>query len=267
MKWSIVRLQSGSTSVLLVAVIPPSKATTRELLRGRLRELVSDSHAGTRLPGERELAAEWGVARMTLRAAVDSLVTEGLLERRHGSGTFVAFRPVLRMLGLTSFSEDMRSRGLVPSARVLEFRTIEADTALAERLQIPGGSPVFSFSRLRLGSGEPMAIENVRIPVSYAPQLTAADLEGSLYEVLASRYKIVANAASVLIEPTLADEGSRVLLEIDADQACLRLRMVDADRTGRIVMLASCLYRGDKYQLRAEVTGSPAGFGRGQVSP
>lgn len=248
-------------------MITTSKATTRELLRGRLRELVSDAHAGTRLPSERELAAEWGVARMTLRAAIDSLVAEGLLERRHGSGTFVALRPVLRVLGLTSFSQDMRSRGLLPSSRVLEFRTIEADTATAERLEIPAGSPVFSISRLRLGSGEPMAIENVRIPVSYTPGLTAADLEGSLYEVLASRYRIVANAASVLIEPTLADERSRALLEIDADQACLRLRMVDADRTGRIVMLASCLYRGDKYQLRAEVTGSPAVFGREAVSP
>ena len=76
---------------------------------------------------------------MTLRAAVDALVVEGLLERRHGAGTFVAFRPVLRMLGLTSFSQDMRSRGLDPSSRVLDFRTIDADATLAERLQIPTG--------------------------------------------------------------------------------------------------------------------------------
>ena len=69
------------------------------------------------------------VASIT-QADVDSLVAEGLLERRRGSGTFVAFRPVLRVLGLTSFSQDMRSRGLIPSSRVLEFRTIEADTAL-----------------------------------------------------------------------------------------------------------------------------------------
>jgi GntR family transcriptional regulator len=247
-------------------MIPSSKAPTRELLRGRLREMVSELQAGTRLPSERDLAAEWGVARMTLRAAVDALVVEGLLERRHGAGTFVAFRPVLRMLGLTSFSQDMRSRGLEPSSRVLSFRAVDADATLADRLQIPTRSPVFTFTRLRLGSGEPMAIENVRIPVAYAPHLTAADLEGSLYEVLASRYKIVANAASVLIEPTLADDRSRSLLGIDASQACLRLRMVDADRTGRIVMLASCLYRGDKYQLRAEVTGNHAAIDRAQVA-
>jgi GntR family transcriptional regulator len=246
-------------------VIPPSKAPTRELLRGRLREMVSEMQAGARLPSERDLAAEWSVARMTLRAAVDSLVAEGLLERRHGAGTFVALRPVLRMLGLTSFSQDMRSRGLVPSSRVLEFRTVEADATLADQLQIPTGSPVFSITRLRLGSDEPMAIETVRIPVAHAPHLTAADLHGSLYEVLAERYKIVASAASVLIEPTLADERSRALLAIDDTQPCLRLRMVDADRTGRVVMLASCLYRGDKYQLRAEVTGNHAAVDRAQA--
>ena len=247
-------------------MITSSKAPTRALLRCRLRDLVSELQAGKRLPSERDLAAEWGVARMTLRAAVDALVPGGLLVRGHGAGTFVAFRPVLRLLGLTSFSQDMRSRGLEPSSRVLSFRVIDADANLADRLQISTGSPVFTVTRLRLVGGEPIAIESVRIPVEDARNLTAADLEGSLYEVLASRYKIVANAASVLIEPTLADERSRSLLGIDASQACLRLRMVDADRTGRIVMLASCLYRGDKYQLRAEVTGNHAAIDRAQVA-
>jgi len=246
-------------------MLPRSKAPTNELLRGRLREMVSELRAGTRLPSERDLATEWAVARMTLRAAIDVLVSEGLLERRHGSGTYVAFSPVLRMLGLTSFSQDMRSRGLVPSSRVLEFRTFEANHTLTEQLQIPAGSPVFAITRLRLGGGEPMAIENVRIPVAYAPRLRATDLEGSLYEVLAARYKIVASAASVLIEPTLADERSCAILNIDGRQACLRLRMVDADRTGRVVMVATCLYRGDRYQLRAEVTDNHATLNRAQV--
>ena len=249
-------------------MIPPSKAPTRELLRGRLREMVSELQAGTRLPSERDLAAEWGVARMTLRAAVDALVTEGLLERRHGAGTFVAFRPVLRMLGLTSFSQDMRSRGLVPiEPRPGVPQRSMPTPSLAERLQIPAGSLVFTITRLRLGSGEPMAIENVRIPVAYAPRLTAADLEG-----LALRGARVAvqdrgergerrssSPPSPTSDPALSSASTTT-------QACLRLRMVDADRTGRVVMLATCLYRGDKYQLRAEVTGNHAAIDRAQVA-
>ncbi|MFH8252726.1 GntR family transcriptional regulator [Microbacterium sp. B2969] len=237
------------------------------MLRGRLRDLIAELGPGRRLPSERDLSADWGVARMTLRGAVDELVAEGLLERRHGSGTYTVFSPVLRVIGLTSFTHDMRSRGIEPSSRILDFRTITADDALASRLHIPVGSPVFWVSRLRLGNAEPVAIESVRIPVSYAPQLTRADLEGSLYEVLAARHALVASAASMRIEPVLPDPASAELLGIGGDQACLRVRMVDTDRTGRVVMLATCLYRGDKYQLRAQVGGAVDGPGGAAGEP
>ena len=242
------------SSTLLV--LSTSKTRTRDLLRGRLRDLIAELGPGRRLPSERDLSAEWGVARMTLRAAVDELVVEGLLDRRHGSGTYIVFSPVLRVIGLTSFTHDMRSRGIEPSSRILDFRTITADDALATRLRISVGSPVFWISRLRLGNDEPVAIESVSIPVSYAPQLTHDDLEGSLYEVLAARHSLVASAASMRIEPILPDPASADLLGIGAEQACLHVRMVDTDRSGRVVMLATCLYRGDKYQFRAEVSGT-----------
>lgn len=237
-------------------MLSTSRTRTRDLLRGRLRDLIAELGPGRRLPSERDLSAEWGVARMTLRGAVDELVGEGLLERRHGSGTYIVFSPVLRVLGLTSFTHDMLSRGIEPSSRVLDFRTITADDALAAQLRIPVGSPTFWLTRLRLGNGEPIAIESVRIPVSYAPQLTPDDLGGSLYEVLAAKHGLVASAASMRIEPILPDPASAELLGIGADQACLRVRMVDTERTGRVVMLATCVYRGDKYQLRAEVSGA-----------
>lgn len=236
-------------------MLSSTKTRTRDLLRGRLRDLIAELGPGRRLPSERDLSADWGVARMTLRAAVDELVAEGLLERRHGSGTYVVFSPVLRVLGLTSFTQDMRARGIEPSSRILDFRTITADDGLAATLRIPVGSPVHWVSRLRLGNAEPVAIESVRIPVAYAPQLTRSDLEGSLYEALSSRCGLVASAASMRIEPLIPDSASAELLGVGPDQACLRLRMVDTDPSGRVVMVATCLYRGDKYQLRAEVGG------------
>jgi GntR family transcriptional regulator len=231
-------------------------APGRSLLRARLRELVAGLEVGDRLPGERELSERWGVARMTLRGAVDALVTEGLLERRHGSGTYVVPRPLVRVLGLTSFSQDMRERGLTPGSRLLAFRTMSADAALATQLSIAVGEPLFHFTRLRLGSGEAMAVETTWIPVRVVPGLTEADLDGSLYEVLASRYRTVTGAAKVSIEPVLPDSRVRDLLGIPADQACLRLRMVDSDTRGRVIMIANCVYRGDKYQLTADVSGA-----------
>ncbi|WP_345066948.1 GntR family transcriptional regulator [Leifsonia kafniensis] len=227
----------------------------RRTLRAQLRELVATAAVGERLPGERDLSIRWGVARMTIRRAVDTLVTEGLVERRHGSGTYVTPQPFVRLLGLTSFSQDMRARGLVPGSRLLAFRAIEADAGIAAQLQVAVGVRVLSFTRLRLASGEAMAVESVWIPEALVPGLRDTDLDGSLYEVLADRYGIVTGSAQVSIEPMLPDERVRGLLTVAEHQACLRIRMVDSDTRGRVIMVASCCYRGDKYQLKADISG------------
>ena len=230
--------------------------STRHALRARLRELIAASRPGARLPSERELALRWGVARMTVRHAMDALVAEGLAQRRQGSGTYVATPPVVRFLGLTSFTQDMHERGLVPSSRLLAYGVVAADPALAARLRVEPGSRLLAFTRLRIGSGDPMALESVWIPASYVPSLEPADLDGSLYELLARRYGIVTGAAEVTIEPVVPDAATRELLALPPDQACLRLRMVDADTRGRVVMVADCVYRGDRYQLSAQVSGA-----------
>lgn len=211
---------------------------------------------GDRLPGERELSARWCAARMTIRRAVDALIADGLLERRHGSGTYVVPQPFVRLLGLTSFSHDMRERGLVPGSRMLSFSTRAAHDALATALQVPIGASVLQISRLRLASGEPIAVETVWLPKAFVPGLTNAELDGSLYRLLSTRYKIAVAAAKVSIEPVLPDAKTSALLGVATDQACLRLRMVDSDARNRVIMTAECVYRGDKYQLTADITGA-----------
>jgi GntR family transcriptional regulator len=228
----------------------------RTALRARLRELVAAARVGDRLPSERELSLRWGAARMTVRHAMDALVTEGLVERRHGSGTYVVPRPSARVLGLTSFTQDMAERGLVASSRVLAFAVVGADEAIAGQLGIAAGDEVLRFTRLRLASGEPMAVETVWIPAALVPGLRPEDLGGSLYELLAARYGLVTGAARVRIEPMLPDAAVRDLLTIPPDQACLRIRMVDEDARGRVLMAASCVYRGDTYQLSAHLSGA-----------
>ncbi|MBB5633008.1 GntR family transcriptional regulator [Cryobacterium mesophilum] len=236
--------------------MPIVEASTRHSVRARLRELVAAANVGDRLPSERDLSVRWGVARMTLRRAVDTLVAEGIVERRHGSGTYVTPQPFVRMLGLTSFSQDMRDRGLIPSSRLLAFRVIPADGTLAGQLRIPIGDPVLSFTRLRTASGDAMAVESVWIPQKFVPGLGGSDLGGSLYELLAERYRITTGAAKVSIEPVLPEPRVRELLTLDEDQACLRIRMVDSDTRGQVIMIANCVYRGDRYQLSADITGA-----------
>jgi GntR family transcriptional regulator len=193
---------------------------------------------------------------MTIRHAMEDLVREGLVERRHGSGTYVAPQAFARFLGLTSFTQDMRERGLEPSSELLEYDAARADATLAGQLQVAEGERVVRFTRLRLGNAEPMAVETVWIPAALVPGLEPADLHGSLYELLARRYQLTTGSARVTIEPVLADAPTRARLGIPDDQACLRLRMVDSDARGRVVMVADCIYRGDRYQLSANLRGA-----------
>jgi GntR family transcriptional regulator len=239
-----------------------SPSSVQQHLRGQLHSLLGELRVGDRLPSERELARRWGVARMTVRRSVDGLVAEGILERRHGSGTYVVPRPLVRALGLTSFHSDMAARGLVPGTQVLSFRTAPVTATMAGQLRMPVGDQVHHFSRLRLGSGEPIAVETTWLPAAVAPGLRESDLHGSLYELLARRYALVIGEAKVTIDPVMPDARTRTLLRIGEEQACLRIRMVDLDERGHVVMVAHCIYRGDQYQLTADVTGAAFGGDR-----
>lgn len=244
-----------STFSVPTSSVPLARATSHELLRARLSELVAHHRDGERLPPERQLAQQWGVARMTLRRAIKSLVGEGLLEQRRGSGTYVRTQPVVRLLGLTSFSEDMRDRGLEPSSRLLSLRVGPASDAVASRLSIPPGESVVRFTRLRFGGADPMAIETVMMRSALVPGLVATDLDGSLYALLRQRYDIVPDGAIATIEPTVPAVRVQELLAIPPRQACLEISMVDHERDGRVIMVAHCIYRGDKYHLSADVRG------------
>ncbi|MFC6600901.1 GntR family transcriptional regulator [Ectobacillus funiculus] len=92
---------------------------------------------GDMLPSEREYAELINVSRMTVRQAMNNLVDGGYLYRQKGRGTFVAEKKVEQELGsLTSFTEDMKARGLVPSSKLLSFEIIPAPEKIANQLQI-----------------------------------------------------------------------------------------------------------------------------------
>jgi GntR family transcriptional regulator len=123
------------------------------------------------LPPERDLAGEFGVSRITVRKAIDGLVSEGLLVRRHGSGTFVRGRVEKNFSKLTSFSEDMRARGRNPRSEWLRRLngTVTPEEALT--LRSSPGTPVFRFHRLRFADDAPMALEYATVVADCLPSL------------------------------------------------------------------------------------------------
>ena len=134
------------------------------------------------LPAERDLAEDFSVSRITVRKALDGLVTEGLLVRRQGSGNFVSTRVQKNFAKLTSFSEDMRARGRSPRSVWLKRAagTVTPEEALALRLS--PGTPVYRFNRIRYADDAPMALEFATVVASALPSLDAVDT--SLYEAL-----------------------------------------------------------------------------------
>src|SRR5208337_2485092 len=139
------------------------------------------------LPGERELSQMLEVSRTTLRRAIAGLVDEGVLVHRHGAGTFVRRNPLhveQPLSRLTSFTEDMRLRGLAASSKAIERGTFLPTPEESMMLDIALTEPVFRLARLRLADGVPMAIERAAVPLRI---LGGAEPDGgSLYAALES---------------------------------------------------------------------------------
>jgi GntR family transcriptional regulator len=222
------------------------QAETRDLVLDLIEQLA----VGDAIPSERQLSAEFGVSRLTVRAALDDLVREGYLVRRHGSGTFVSEPKIAQELTMTSFTDDMRRRGLRPESKTLDLRVVPAGARLGRLLHVSPSEPVIVVDRLRLADGESMAIETVHIRASHVPGLTARDLEEmSFYELLRERYAIVVVGGEQTIEPTVTDEEESNALGVPLHSPAFRFERVTHSDVGEIVEFVESIYRGDRYRL------------------
>jgi GntR family transcriptional regulator len=216
-------------------------------IREFLREAISRSEVGTPLPSERELVERFGVARMTVRQAVDALAAEGLLERVHGRGTFVARPKVDLQVRLSSYTEEMHRRGLRPSSRVLLAGPEPASPEVAAELETEPDVPVLHLHRLRLADGEPMALEHAWLPTGLLPHLDAGEVPDSLYAEL-ERHDLLPDWGEDTVDGGVADEEEARLLQIPAGAPVLRIRR-RAFAGEQPVEVSSATYRADRYSL------------------
>ncbi|HZD88459.1 MAG TPA: GntR family transcriptional regulator, partial [Gaiellaceae bacterium] len=164
------------------------KVTKQSVARQQVLELIRQLGVGTAIPSERQLSVDLGVSRLTVRAALDELAREGYLVRRRGSGTYVQQPKISQQLTMTSFSEDMRRRGMTPGSRTLSLTRQLAGARLGRFLNVSPGDEIVVVKRLRLADGVSMAIETLHIPAAVVPGVKPSDLEGSFYELLRAKY-------------------------------------------------------------------------------
>ena len=183
----------------------------RELLR---HYITHQLQPGAAFPSERDLSDRFGLARMTVRQAIDALVGEEVIERVVGLGTFVRKPKLDLQVKLTSYSEEMQRRGMVPAARVLSFEQIPATVP-----SWPGscswrrGTPLVRFRRLLLADNEPMSVDENFIPAHRVPGLLDDAPPTSLYNVLSERYGLVMEWGEDMIEATAASPSIARLLQ------------------------------------------------------
>jgi len=203
------------------------------------------------LPAERQMASELSVSRITVRKAIDGLVEEGLLVRRQGSGNFVCSRIEKNFAKLTSFSEDMRSRGRTPHSEWLKRAEGAVSPEEALTLRLSPGAPVYRFHRLRFADDSPMCLEYATVAAEALPSLSAVG--DSLYEALEAARNPPVRALQRLRALLLNTEQARLLHAREGD-AGLLVERVGFLRDGRAVELTQSFFRGDTYDFVAELS-------------
>jgi len=229
--------------------------TKQRETREQVLELIETLDVGDAIPSERLLSIDLGVSRLTVRAALDDLVREGRLTRRRGAGTFVAEPKVPKGgIDITSFSEDMRARGLTPASRTIELRMIPAGARLGRILHVSPSEPVVAAKRLRLADGEPMAIELLHVRSSLVPGLTGEDLEeSSFYELLVNRFDLAIVGGTQTVEPTVTNEEESQALGVPLHSPALLFERVTRTAEAEVVEYTQSTYRGDRYRIVTEI--------------
>lgn len=223
-------------------------------VRQELERRLTGMSPGEPLPAERDLARDMGVARMTLRRAVDALVEDGRLLRRQGAGTFVAPHRVDQRLSATSFSQDMRARGMAPGSHTLWARTHGVDSALGARLGLDEGHDVLHVRRLRTADSSPMAVEDLHVPEDLVPGLAGADLENaSFYELLERRFGLRIASGTQTAQPCLVTAEDAECLEVAVGDPAFLFERTSRLADGRVVEFVRSVYPGDRYRIVADI--------------
>ena len=202
------------------------------------------------IPSEREYAERFQISRMTVRQAINNLVSEGYLKRQKGRGTFVNKKKVEQELqGMTSFTEDMLARGMNPSSTLLSFQIIPADCNTAMDLRIKENDSVYKIKRIRLADGAPMALETAYIPVEIVPGLTEENSNLSLYQYIEEHLSLSISEATQEIEASVADKHATENLGINIGDPILLIERISYLTDGIPFELVKSTFRADRYRF------------------
>ncbi|MGH9683563.1 MAG: GntR family transcriptional regulator [Candidatus Acidiferrales bacterium] len=220
-------------------------------IQNQIRERIEEGHLrpGDVVDSEREMAKRHKVSLMTARHALADLAREGLVERRHGAGTFVA-PPKIHFNKLMSYTEQMASRGLATRSKIVGAIESCKEPEIAARLALPPTSNLIKMERVRQAASEPFALETCYLSADEFAKLAQAPLErGSLFATLEREYGVEIAYADEEIDATAADMRTAELLDVPRGSPLMRIRQVIFSTAGKATVYVLGLYRSGRHTL------------------
>jgi len=208
----------------------------------------------SKIQSERDFSEDLGVSRMTVRRAITELVNEGLLERKHGSGTYVA-KPKLTYEAdeVANYVQAMHKRNIATTSQLLEFDQVAASKRLAEFLKVQIGDPVYRVSILRLANRVPVVLERVFVPCARCPGLEEWNLEkSSIHDLLTDAYRIVPGRISQTVEAVVAADTVAQQLRVEQGFPLLMLSRITFESSQEPVVFSQDFLRGDYARIHAD---------------
>lgn len=208
---------------------------------------------GDRLPSERELATQFNVSRMTLRQAIQTLADEGILERKIGSGTYVARKKVQeKMTGTTSFTDIMLSQNRVPSSKTVSYYVAKPSSSEMEKLKLKENEQIVRMERIRFADDLPICFEVASVPYSLVDQYSKTEITSSFYKTLEEKGGNKIGHANQTISAMLASEQIADYLKIKRGDAILRLRQISYFENGIPFEYVRTQYVGNRFEFYLE---------------
>ncbi|MGM0603603.1 MAG: GntR family transcriptional regulator [Bacillota bacterium] len=232
----------------------------------QVKEMIKDKieagnySQGERVPSETELQNELSISRTTARNALKELVNEGILETHQGKGTFVCKEKLSHPLpNLTSFTEDIKNKGLKPGSEVIENKLLNPDEFVKEQLDLENTDKVYLLKRLRTIDGEAVGLHEAYINAQLLEELEASkfteiDFEkNSLYQIFENEYGIKIGEAEETIEASPADSNISNMLNIPESFPVLILNRQTYTEDGKPLEYVKIIYRADRYRYHVKL--------------
>ncbi len=205
---------------------------------------------GEKLPSENELVQRFGISRITATAALDELVKARLAYRQRGRGTFVAQPFLSNFSFFSSFTEDMRERGLEPSSRLVCRRVVKPDQEILEKLRMSADADYYCLKRVRLANNEPVVYQSAYLPVEMYPALERTDFEKQyLYEVMRKTYGYKPTWGEAIVEARAATSEEADFLDIKNGAPVLIIWHLTLDDRSVVLEYVRSVYRSDRFSF------------------